>query len=120
MFVSERLKEMLSSHFVDAEFLPTELIRDGKLLDFGAYYCFNLLGKVDCFDYQNSIYQNDGGFVDKIEKLVIDDAKAAGYAVCRLDRCLDIITAIDQQLADAILHAGFTGTKFIVPADWRW
>ena len=120
MLVSERLKSVLLEHGARAEFLAVVLTRNGKPLDFGSYYVFNLLGKVDCLDYERAVYQMDGEFVDKIERLAIDEGKAQGHAVCRLDRCFDVITAADQKLAQAIQGQGLTGMKFIDAAEWQW
>ena len=113
--VSARMRDLPESMLANSEFHPVVLLRRGQELKPGGYYFANLLDKVDCLDRNKSKYKLDGEFIDKIEKLVIDDAKTNSKPLFRLANSYDVITLVSQELADAIISSGMTGVKFIPP-----
>ena len=118
--VSARMRDLLESKRANVEFHPVVLLRGGREFNAGCYFFANLLDKVDCLDREKSEYKMDGEFIDKIEKLVIDDAMVNSKPLFRLANSYDVITLVSQELADAIIASGMTGVKFIAPEDWKW
>jgi hypothetical protein len=118
--VSERMRVLLESKQANIEFHSITLLRAGQEINAGRYFFANLLEKVDCIDRDKSEYKLDADFIDKIEKLVIDDTKANSKPLIRLAKTYDVITLASQELADAVVASGMTGIKFISPQDWRW
>lgn len=118
--VSERLRGLLESANAAIEYHPVVLFKDGHEIHGGGYCFANLLKKIDCFNFEKSIYTMDGEFIDKIQRLEIDESKADGNPLFRLARSFDVITLASQDLRDTVLGAGITGVKFFDPADWKW
>lgn len=86
----------------------------------GRFFFANLLDKVDCFDFDSSVYTMDGEFIDKIESLVIDESKACNSPLIRLAKSCDVITLTRSDVAEAITDAGVSGVKFVEQRDWAW
>jgi hypothetical protein len=119
--VSERLRALFDKANAAVEYHLVTLSKNGQFVDNKEpYYFANLLEKVDCFDFEKSIYTLDDGFVDTIKLLEIDESKANGKILFRIDRAYDIITLVNQDLHDLVLAEGVTGVKFYTPTDWRW
>ena len=118
--VSERLRKLFEVVGVPVEYHPVVLHNKTQEKIFAKYFFANIIDKVDCFDFENSVYTMDGEFIDKIQKLEIDESKTAGRALFRLARSFDVITFASQKLQDAVFEAEITGVKFVTPSDWNW
>lgn len=60
----------------------------------------------------------DGDYIDKIEKLVIDEQKIALRPLARVDRCFDVIVLASESLKVAVEKSGATGISFRNIEDW--
>lgn len=118
--VSDRLRTVFEAVNAAVEYHPVTLLNQPGLRNGPEYFFANLLEKVDCFDFEKSVYSLDGPFIDKIEKLAIDESKAVGKELFRLANSYDDITLVSQDLADSVTSAGLTGAKFVAPGDWEW
>lgn len=118
--VSEKLRKVLDDANASVEYHSVNLLKKGKRIDGVKYYFANLLEKIDCFDFEKSTYTVDDGFIDKIERLVIDESKVNQKTLFRLDRSYDVIIFASSNLRDAIETRKISGVKFYAPADWRW
>jgi hypothetical protein len=125
--VSAELRAVLDEFRVNAEFLEVKVQLRGTPYTRRTYYFANILDAVECFDYDESIYETSDLGVDEIEHLALNDAKPAGHhlfmvgpcslgpskAICAPIRCAS------EQLATRILELGLTGMVFTKPEDWR-
>lgn len=118
--LSGHLRTLFESVNALVEYHPVTLLRSHRVLQEREYFLANLLEKVDCFDYEKSVYTLAGDYIDKIEKLSIDESKAEGAPLFRLANSFDVITLASGELVDAVTAAGLTGVKFVEPRDWKW
>jgi Immunity protein family (Imm11) len=125
--VSDRMRELLESFRVAAEFIPVRLTWKGRAYQERRFYLVNLLDVVECFDYRRSRYKRTPRGVHEIEELVLDDAKAAGrhlFTVGPLPSpepnpaaVRGVIRCASEELATAVLRAGMSGAEFTLPKD---
>jgi hypothetical protein len=121
--VSEKLMQTLVSHpGVLAEFFPLDVIYAGQLYTETNYYCLHILDGVECLDFERSKFSVDPekGWVDAIDKLVIDESKVVGHELFRITDVDFIIECASEQLAERITAAKFTGVRFFEPTELRW
>lgn len=122
--VSGRLRDALLEFDVPAEFFPVRVTRSGGVLVAGAYSICNILRLVACFDLIRGNYTFEehpalGHHVQKIHRLAIDDALAAGHDLFRIADGGAYIVCVSDRLADRITKGGFTGVRLISPETWR-
>lgn len=123
--VSEHLKVVLDEFKVHAEFFPLRIIYVGADYTERTFYYCNILDCVECFDIARGKYTfwKKPGFTDhiqKIEKLAIDEAKAAGHDIFRIAKGGEYIVCASDRLAAKIEDLKLTGMRFVEPKDWRF
>lgn len=122
--VSDRMKAVMETFGVDVEFLPLRVFYRGKEYTKQSYFFCHILDQVDCFGYERGQYSfhNRPEFkdrIDEIDKLAIDEEKAAGHHLFRLDKGAEYIICVSDELAKRILDSEATGARFIAPENWR-
>lgn len=123
IIVSYSLKAQLIEMGAHAEFFRLRIVMDGlEHTDKEFYFC-HILDCVDCFDYEHSDYtlQRKPGFttrIDSIERLAIDEAKAASHAIFRLANGAEHIVCVSDVVGARLLSSGLRGMKIIAPEDW--
>jgi hypothetical protein len=76
LIVSERLKNYLVKNDVNGQYLKVDLNKNGNKSEDENYYMFNLLDKVDCFDFKRSKYEGKApDNIEAIDKLVLGEVK---------------------------------------------
>jgi hypothetical protein len=118
---SRRFVDVCRDFKVNAEFLPVQILEKGDSKSQQAYYFCHVLDMVDCFDYKKGkIKYRDKktDWIDKVTKFVIDEEKAAGHHLFRIDMSLFIIAASDE-FAEAVQRLQLSGAAFTEPSEWR-
>lgn len=123
--VSKRLKTVLDSFSVHAEFFAVQIVHDGFELTESEFYFCNILDCIEGFDLARGkyTYWKKQGFTDhiqKIRKLVIDESRVEPYDLFRLAKCSPNIICASDRLISKIVEQQLTGMKFIEPKDWRF
>jgi hypothetical protein len=121
--VSDRLKALLEGFDVRAEFFQVQVLHQGRQCTGRAYYYCNILDLVECLDLELGEYTflKKPGFtdhVDAINKLVIDEARAAGHDLFRIGKGAEYIACVSDRVAAKIQECQFNGMRLVDPADW--
>lgn len=115
---SSRLKELLISLGVDnIDYYPVSVIEFETNIRHDNYFAGNIIGRIDCMDYENSQYSTISGKVFRIEKLVTHEDYAHKSLIFRLKDVPRIILA-DTFMDEKIKAAGITGL-YLIPID-KW
>ncbi|MCE9560439.1 MAG: hypothetical protein K8U57_00135 [Planctomycetes bacterium] len=118
--VSAAFREVCENLHVNAEFLPTQLLeKDGTRSQHQLFFC-HLLENVNCFDFKRSeiLWRNKRKkWIDELTKLVIDEEKATGHHLFRVDVSLFMIATSDE-FSQAAKRVRLTGAVFIEPSEW--
>jgi hypothetical protein len=123
--ISDRLKQELERFQTVAEYIPIkEVIHKGKPYTDSSFYFANIRDEVECLDETNGqyTYWTKPGWthrIDEIETLVIDESKAAGHHLFFIARLSGPVFCASEELQSSIVEKGFTGIRFIDPADWH-
>lgn len=125
MVVSARLRQLLERLDARAEFFRLNVRTAAGDFPGADYYCCNILDRVDGIDRERSEFtlHTKPGFTDHldgIQKLVLDETIAGSHVLFRLARGAEYITAVSDELADAIKQEAITGCKCIAPDVWRF
>ena len=119
---SEGLMRELAAHpGVKAEFFPVEVLtgKGGRVET--QFYCMHVLDRADCFDFERSKFSVDeDGFIEDIDKLVLDESKALGHELFRVANVDFVILCASEPLAQRVSAGGFTGVKFFDPSELFW
>jgi len=118
--VSRQLMNVCREFDVEAEFLPVQLItKDGTESDEDFYFC-HLLDSVDCFNSEKSkcTYRDaEETWIDELSELVIDEERASGHHLFRVDVPAFIIAA-SYEFAKAVHNRKLRGAVFLEPKEW--
>jgi hypothetical protein len=118
--VSSRFIEICRDFHVNAEFLPVQMLEKDGAESRHAFHCCHLLDHVDCVDFKKSkiTYRNKKTkWIDELVRLVIDEDKAVGHPLFRVDVSLFIIAASDA-FAQAAQRLRLSGALFLDPSEW--
>lgn len=117
--VSHKLKVILDSYGVRAEFIPVDVRRDSGQRSQSKFYCFNLLDKLDCLDRHQSLFVADRGFALDIERLVLVPASPAEPPVYLIANVIPSIVCARDDVASEIQQSECTGIVFRTPDQWK-
>src|SRR5262245_11368243 len=109
--VSERFRRRCGGFRVNAEFLPVNALRpDGDPASDQPYWCLHPLERIDCIDYNASIYDIYGSKEDfvvaRFSRLVMRPEVIGLRDLFRPDRHSALY--VSRRLRDAILEAGLS------------
>jgi hypothetical protein len=107
---------------VKAEFFPVVIVYRDEIYAERQFFYMNILDKVDCFDFDNSIYSVDEevDIIESIDKLVlhpVDLTKHKLFYVAKIDVP---VLCIANSLAEKIVRSGCTGVKFFDHSEIIW
>lgn len=124
LMVSEPLKALLEEFTLNVQYIPFDIIPEGKEVPDRVFYYCRILDVVECFDFDRGEYtffQKEGFYdrVDQIKKLVIDEKKADGYHLFRIAKGGERFICVSDALANRIEEGGFRGIKFVPPEEWN-
>ena len=122
--VSDKLRKVMEATGLQAEFLPVFVLYKGKKCSRRSFFFCHILAQVDCFDHQKGqcTYHKAPGFedhVDEIQKLVIDEGKAAGHHLFRMSKGAEYVVCVSDELAARISESGTSGMRFVEPEKWK-
>jgi hypothetical protein len=125
--VSEGVKQLIeSSNVKNVDFFPVQIFYDqNEYLD-KRYFFMHILSEIDCFDKERSeytIFQALDGIPETIKRIQKLYLLPVDTSVSKLFRVRDVgyfILCVDDQLAQQILDAGFTGMQFRDPSETYW
>lgn len=120
---SERLAKVVAEEVGpdQLELLEVELCRSGgaPLQGAGRYFYLHTLNSVDALDRERSeLVLEDDGWVDEIDRLVLDPGKAAPHALFELAGNSLGLLLVREDLKKLIEAGGFTGITFEDPGTW--
>jgi hypothetical protein len=116
LVISGRFKRALDAFGVDnVQYIPAQIDDevDGRTYD--DYFVANIIGLVDCIDMQRSKLTMRAAMPDKIRdinELHIDEGRARGHDLFRLDRQFTIIL-VSERLKKALERAKLIGVDFV-------
>ncbi|MDC4765284.1 hypothetical protein NQ808_19215, partial [Acinetobacter baumannii] len=84
--VSSKLKDILETKQVSAEYLQIKLYKPNGIPIQNKYFFVNLLKKINCINKEHSRYTEEEGLVDEIYKLVVDVDKVKNEVLFRIDK----------------------------------
>lgn len=117
--VSAKLRQILESHRVEAEYFSVQLVdRRGKPRD-GAWWCFNPTLVLDWFDWSRSQYVAEKNFATEIKTITARPEVLDGVPLAVAERTIPDLVAVSDELAAAIAESGCTGVVFREPSEWR-
>jgi hypothetical protein len=119
---SQKLQQALEGIGINnIEYFPACLLtKTGKLIS-DDYQVGNVVGRVACFDWENSEYDDiyrDEGIVIHIDKLVIDMSRIQGQLLFRMDESPSILLVADSVKQHLELK-GITGIEFAKIDDYQ-
>jgi hypothetical protein len=127
--VSEQMRTVLESFHVEVEFFEISTFHKGKPYGKKQFFFANILDCIECFDYDNSIYEATEYGVINIKKLVLQDSKAQGHHLFMVGpirsanpnskAVRSIIICASEELATRIVDSELTGVVFSKPEDWQ-
>lgn len=123
IIVSGQLKAQLIEMDAHAEFIQLRIVMDGAEYTGQEFYFCHILDCVDCFNYEYGVctFHKKPGFttrIDTIERLAIDEVKAAPHAIFRLANGAEHIVCVSDAVGARLLRSGLRGMKIIAPEDW--
>ena len=125
---SERLKSLIESFNVSAEYVPVELTHNGSQWDSSKFFIVNLLEAVSCLDYESSSFAPTPSGITNLDNLVIDEAIASGHHLFMLGpipwgnspnpkAISEIIRCASEDFAARCLKDRISGVAFTRPND---
>lgn len=118
-FFSTKLRNILESHRVEAEYFPVRLVaRKGEAID-GAWWCFNPTLLLNWFDWAQSQYVAEKEFATKIKTIAVKQEVLDGVPLALAERTIPDLIAVSDELAESIAESGCTGIVFRDPDEWH-
>lgn len=121
--MSEKLRDILDRFEVPAEYFHVEVVFQGAPYTELAFYFANFRDEVECLDETYGRYTYKSGahsnWVDRIEKLVIDESKALGHHLFFIARLSGHVFMASEELQNAIREKGISGIDFVNPHNWH-
>ncbi len=116
--VSTKLRKILETHEVDAEYFPLQVVdKKGNKLE-GTWWCFNPKLVVDWFDWSRSKYLFEQGFATEITAVHVNEEVLSGVPLAVAARTIPVLVAVSDGLAAAVVENGCTGIVFCEPHKW--
>jgi|GEM_PF-2943102 len=128
--ISELLKEILSEFPIKIEFNELSVTQKGKPYLGKKFYYANILEEVCCFDFEKSKYEATNKGIDRVEDLVLNEAKCKDHhlflvgPVPKINQpnpkaIKEIFRCASEKLATKILKSAITGVSFVHPKHAR-
>ncbi len=116
LVISEKFKRALDAFGIDnVQYVPADIYDEVERRTYSDFFVANIIGLVDCIDMQRSKLTMRAALPDKIrdiEELHIDEARAKGHSLFRLDRQFTIIL-VSERLKNALERSGLRGVGFV-------
>ncbi|MBT8339118.1 MAG: hypothetical protein HKP58_03155 [Desulfatitalea sp.] len=115
--ISDRLKSIFeTTSFAEIEFLPFHLLNHKGRTVSGNFFIANILTKVDCIDFENTVCRtskSEPGMITGLKKLSIDIKKVPStLKLFRLSQELNTIIVRDD-LKETLINRQTTGIDFV-------
>lgn len=117
--VSLKLKELLDSFGIIAEYFEVSLLDVNGRKIVGKWYCFNIPADIDCFDRRQATFTNEMGFATKIERVAIDECNIGTIPLVLVAKTVPMLILARDDVAQSIVRAGCTGIVFKSCSEWR-
>jgi len=115
--VSSKLRTVLDSFAVDAEYLPVAVESPNAQYVAGDWYCFNVLNVADCLDRERSVFTPEREFATKIKEIVLQEEYCTGPLML-IAKAIPFLLVARDDVADAVATARCTGVVLKNPEDW--
>jgi hypothetical protein len=117
--ISSKLRSILESHGVEAEYLSVRLVnRSGHSLG-GDWWCFDPTVVLDWFDWLQSEYVPEQNFATDIKTVRAKQGVLTDLPLAVAERTIPDLVAVSNGLAASIVHGGCIGVLFRDPQDWQ-
>lgn len=114
--ISRRVKEMLEQNGVQkVEYLPVTIINHKGRVASRDYFILHDIDPIDCLDKDKcgaTMSPVDPESIDRVERLVLDDAKVDITREIFRPKYFPALTLVSRELAAAIDSKGFTGVSW--------
>ncbi len=120
LVLSSRLRQLLTAHGVhNMEYYPVELENPVDNTRTEDYQLGNLIGRVTCFDLEQSALQRDPrtGAIEFIDALALDESKIGELRMFRSAEHAQVIV-VHEDIRNACVAANITGVVFVRPAEF--
>ena len=119
--VSDQLKNILDTAGVNnVEYFPATIIEKTDTLPLTNYYAINILGLVNCIDFEQSdleVEEEDGEIVDidEVNQLILNDRSYGHiYRLFMFERVIVIEEALEEKLSAILI----SGMNIVKPENW--
>ena len=114
--VSDRLKSIIEKYCTELQVFEVDFEHNGKPLD---YFVIHLLDDVDFISEKESgAVLEDNGYIEEIERLVIDESKIADKNLITTGKYLAHLVIVSEELKDDISASGCVGVRFVQPGSY--
>jgi hypothetical protein len=117
--VSLKLKGILDSRDVEAEYFPVSVINKAGEAVSGAWYCFNPTLILDWFDRSKSKFVAEHGFATHIEAIALNLTALGEVPLAVAAKTLPELVGVRDDVAESIVANGCTGVVFRDSQDWQ-
>lgn len=117
--VSKKAKEVLEELDLPVEFF--ELSIKGKKISLTEYFIVNVIGKIECVDFEKSDVEINEtfGFIDAYNSLVLDEGKIPSQTdIFLLGENITKFVIISKRVKNAVEAAGLTGFIIVKPENY--
>jgi len=117
--VSKKAKEVLEELDLPVEFF--ELSIKGKKISLTEYFIVNVIGKIECVDFEKSDVEINEtfGFIDAYNSLVLDEGKIPSQTdIFLLGENIAKFVIISKRVKNAVEAAGLTGFIIVKPENY--
>ncbi|EGT5683607.1 hypothetical protein AGJ32_20090 [Cronobacter turicensis] len=115
VIVSSKMKAILESFNAEYEFFDVVITSDKTTYPKGDYFFAHLLCAIDFINKKQSIYKpydSNDAFIEKVEKLIINERSLHGSPVAMLKNCFENITIYQDMLVEKLIKESVLGMEY--------
>ncbi|EOL8947296.1 hypothetical protein NNQ28_00900 [Cronobacter dublinensis] len=115
VIVSLKMKRILESVGADYEYFDVIITSDTATYPKGDFFFAHLLCEIDFLNKEKSVYtpyESNNAFIERIEKVVIDEKRMGGAPAAMLKNCFENVTVYQDKLVDKMIQESITGVEY--------
>ncbi|MDV5354588.1 hypothetical protein QM201_06670 [Enterobacter asburiae] len=115
IIVSAKMKKILESVRADYEYFDVIITSDTATYPKGDFFFAHLLCGIYFLNKEESVYtpyESNDAFIERIEKVVIDEQKMGGAPAAILKNCFEDVTVYQDKLVDKMIQASISGVEY--------
>ncbi|ELY4393267.1 hypothetical protein SMZ41_003328 [Cronobacter sakazakii] len=114
VIVSSKMKAILEIFNAEYEFFDVVITSDKITYPKGDYFFAHLLCAIDFINKKQSIYKpydSNDAFIEKVERLIINERSLNGSPVAMLKNCFENITIYQDKLVEKLIKESVLGIE---------